>query len=131
MCKSFYSTLYYKTKMLCIRHSRSFWDRVGYDFFFHVGRTDSVMQRMQFFFLSVPIRHFLATALVQSFGSKKRGYLESFPGVLKMGNFIDFDVLFPNFNFATSYFCRSRSHIGKMAPKSSFLTIYPFRLISR
>jgi hypothetical protein len=39
-----------------------------------------------------------------------------------MGNFIDFDVLFPNFNFATSYFCRSRRHIGKMAPKSSFLT---------
>jgi hypothetical protein len=69
--------------------------------------------------------------IVQSFGSKKRGYLESFPGVLKMGNFIDFDVLFPNFNFATSYFCRSRRHSGKMAPKSSFLTISPFRLISR
>jgi hypothetical protein len=34
----------------CIRHSRSFWDRVGYDFFFHVGLTDSVMQRMQLFF---------------------------------------------------------------------------------
>jgi hypothetical protein len=68
---------------------------------------------------------------VQSFGSKKRGYLESFPGVFKIGNFIDFDVLFPNFNFVTSYFCRSRRHIGKMAPKSSFLTISPFRLISR
>jgi hypothetical protein len=29
-------------------------------FSFHVGLTDSVMQRMQFFFLSVSIRHFLA-----------------------------------------------------------------------
>jgi hypothetical protein len=32
-------------------------------FSFHVGLTDSVMQRMQFFFLSVSVRHFLATAL--------------------------------------------------------------------
>jgi hypothetical protein len=32
-------------------------------FSFHVGLTDSVMQRMQFFFLSVSARHFLATAL--------------------------------------------------------------------
>jgi hypothetical protein len=32
-------------------------------FSFHVGLTDSVMQWMQFFFLSVSIRHFLATAL--------------------------------------------------------------------
>jgi hypothetical protein len=33
------------------RHSRFFWDRVGYAmiFSFHVGLTDSVMQRMQFF----------------------------------------------------------------------------------
>jgi hypothetical protein len=30
---------------------------------FHVGLTDSVMQRMQLFFLSVSARHFLATAL--------------------------------------------------------------------
>jgi hypothetical protein len=32
-------------------------------FSFHIGLTDSVMQRMQFFFLSVSVRHFLATAL--------------------------------------------------------------------
>jgi hypothetical protein len=32
-------------------------------FFCHVGLLDSVMQRMQFFFLSVSVRHFLATAL--------------------------------------------------------------------
>jgi hypothetical protein len=32
-------------------------------FSFHVGQTDSVMQRIQLFFLSVSIRHFLATAL--------------------------------------------------------------------
>jgi hypothetical protein len=32
-------------------------------FSFHVGLTDSVMQQMQFFFLSVSVRHFLATAL--------------------------------------------------------------------
>jgi hypothetical protein len=32
-------------------------------FSFHVGLTDSVMQRMQFFFLLVSIRHFLATGL--------------------------------------------------------------------
>jgi hypothetical protein len=32
-------------------------------FSFHVGLTDSVMQRMQFFLLSVSVRHFLATAL--------------------------------------------------------------------
>jgi hypothetical protein len=32
-------------------------------FSFHVGLTDSVMQRMQFFFLSVSVRHFLATIL--------------------------------------------------------------------
>jgi hypothetical protein len=32
-------------------------------FSFHVGLTDSVMQRMQFFFLSVSVRHFLATGL--------------------------------------------------------------------
>jgi hypothetical protein len=32
-------------------------------FSFHVGLTDSVMQRMQFLFLSVSVRHFLATAL--------------------------------------------------------------------
>jgi hypothetical protein len=46
------------------RHSRFFWDRVGYAmiFSFHVGLTDSVMQRMQFF-LSVSVRHFLVTEL--------------------------------------------------------------------
>lgn len=27
-------------------------------------------------------------------------HLETLPGVSKMGNFIDLDVLFPNFNFA-------------------------------
>jgi hypothetical protein len=32
-------------------------------FSFHVGLTDSVMQRMQFSFLSVSVRHLLATAL--------------------------------------------------------------------
>jgi hypothetical protein len=32
-------------------------------FSFHVGLTDLVMQRMQFFFLSVSVRHFLVTAL--------------------------------------------------------------------
>jgi hypothetical protein len=32
-------------------------------FSFHVGLTDSVMQWMHFFFLSVSVRHFLATAL--------------------------------------------------------------------
>jgi hypothetical protein len=32
-------------------------------FSFHVGLTGSVMQRMQFFFLSVSVRHFLATGL--------------------------------------------------------------------
>jgi hypothetical protein len=32
-------------------------------FSFHVGLTDSVMQRMQFFFLSVSVRHFLVIAL--------------------------------------------------------------------
>jgi hypothetical protein len=32
-------------------------------FSFHVGLTDSVMQRMQFFFLSMSVRHFLATAV--------------------------------------------------------------------
>jgi hypothetical protein len=32
-------------------------------FSFHVGLTDSVMQRMQIFFLSVSVRNFVATAL--------------------------------------------------------------------
>jgi hypothetical protein len=32
-------------------------------FSFHVGLTDSMMQRMHFFFLSVSVRHFLATGL--------------------------------------------------------------------
>jgi hypothetical protein len=32
-------------------------------FSFYVGLIDSVMQRMQFFFLSVSVRHFLVTAL--------------------------------------------------------------------
>jgi hypothetical protein len=32
-------------------------------FSFHVGLTDSVMQRIQLFFFSVSVRHFLATAL--------------------------------------------------------------------
>jgi hypothetical protein len=32
-------------------------------FSFHVGLTDSVMQRMHFFFLLVSVRHFLATGL--------------------------------------------------------------------
>jgi hypothetical protein len=32
-------------------------------FSFLVGLTDSAMQRMQFFFLSVSVRHFLATTL--------------------------------------------------------------------
>jgi hypothetical protein len=32
-------------------------------FSFRVGLTDSVMQRMQLFFLSVSVRHFIATAL--------------------------------------------------------------------
>jgi hypothetical protein len=47
--------------LILIRHSRSFWDRVGLVamiFSFHVGLTDSVMQRIQFFFLSVSVRHF-------------------------------------------------------------------------
>jgi hypothetical protein len=46
-----------------IRHSLSFWDQVGYDFFFHVGQTDIMMQRMQFFFLSMSVRHFLGITL--------------------------------------------------------------------
>jgi hypothetical protein len=32
-------------------------------FSFHVGPTDSVMQQMQLFFLSVSLRHFIVTAL--------------------------------------------------------------------
>jgi hypothetical protein len=32
-------------------------------FSFHVGLTDSVMQRMQRFILSASVRHFVATAL--------------------------------------------------------------------
>lgn len=53
--------------------------------------------------------------------------VESFPGVLKVGNFIDFNVLLPNLNFATLYHCRSRRHIGEMAPKSSFFDNNAFR----
>jgi hypothetical protein len=40
---------------ITIRHSRSFWDRVGYDFFFSCWS--------KFFFLSMSVRHLLATAL--------------------------------------------------------------------
>jgi hypothetical protein len=32
-------------------------------FSFHVGPTDSVMQRMQLFFLSASVRHFVVIAL--------------------------------------------------------------------
>jgi hypothetical protein len=35
-------------------------------FSFQVGLTDSVMKRMQLFFLSVSVRHFLATTLPDS-----------------------------------------------------------------
>lgn len=62
---------------------------------------------------------------------KKGGYLESFPGVLEIGKSIDFDVFFRNFNFITSYLCRSRLHFGKMVPNNSFLTISHFRFISQ
>lgn len=37
------------------------------------------------------------SAMLRSFGRNYRGYLESFPAVLKVGNF---DVLLPNFYFA-------------------------------
>lgn len=53
--------------------------------------------------------------LVQTFGAKTEGSLKSFPVDSKIGSFIDFDVLFANFKFATSYLCRSRRLIGKMA----------------
>ena len=66
-------------------------------------------------------------AKVQSFGRKKWGYLESFPGVLKNGSFYRFRCALSESQFATSYLCRSLRHIGKMAPKISFLTISPFR----
>jgi hypothetical protein len=48
-------------ELLCIHDL--FGTELAMIFSFHVGLTDSVMQRMQFFFLSVSVRHFLATGL--------------------------------------------------------------------
>lgn len=39
--------------------------------------------------------------IVQSFGKKTAGYLESVLEVLKINDFINLDVLFLNFYFAT------------------------------
>lgn len=39
--------------------------------------------------------------------------LETFPGVLKIGNFTDFDDHFANFNFATLYLFQLRRYTGK------------------
>jgi hypothetical protein len=49
------------TVLLCIHVL--FGTELAMIFSFHVGLTDSVMQRMQLFFLSVSVRHFLATPL--------------------------------------------------------------------
>lgn len=49
--------------------------------------------------------------ILLSFGLAKMGHLESFPSVLKIGNYMEFNVLFPNFNFATTYLCHSFGHI--------------------
>jgi hypothetical protein len=52
--------------ILLLRHSGLIKDLFGTElamiFSFHVGTTNSVMQRMQLFFLSVFVRHFVVTA---------------------------------------------------------------------
>lgn len=67
-------------------------------------------------------RHQLQNCLsiVQLFGAEIRGYLEGFSGVLKIGDFIDFVMLFPNFFFPTYLVFAPHSHIGKWRPKYVF-----------
>lgn len=56
-------------------------------------------------------------------------HLENFPGVLKKGDFIDFELLFSNFHFFTLYLCCSHRYTWKISSKSSFLTVTPLWVI--
>ena len=58
--------------------------------------------------------------IVQSVGAKRWGCLESFPGVVKIGNFTECNVLFANFNLATLHLCHSLCDQNTLYNKLSY-----------
>jgi hypothetical protein len=64
-------------------------------FSFHVGLTDSVMQRMQFFFLSVSVRHFLATSFSDLLFFSNTNILYCFHGAFELTPYVSHKIRFP------------------------------------